>query len=51
MEVCIAEIRPMVEDSYTHEQISEFLQQQNYEARGFLARSVIIKVLLCSLPQ
>ena len=29
----------MVEDSYTHKQISDFLQQ-NYEARGFLARSV-----------
>ena len=40
MEVYIAEIRPMVEDSYAHEQISEFLQQQNYEAHGFSARSV-----------
>ena len=27
MEVYIAEIRSMVEDGYTHEQISEFLQQ------------------------
>ena len=38
MEVYIAEIRPMVEDSCTHEQISDFLQQQNYEARGFSAQ-------------
>ena len=30
----------MVEDSYTHEHISDFLQQQNYEARGFSAQSV-----------
>ena len=36
----IAEIRPVVEDSYTHEQISDFLQQQNYEACGFSAQSV-----------
>ena len=40
MEVYIAEIRSMVEDSYTHEQISEFLQQQNYEVHGLSARSV-----------
>ena len=30
----------MVEDSYTYEQISKFLQQQNYEARWFSAQSV-----------
>ena len=36
MEVYIA----TVEDGYTHEQISECLQQQNYGARGFSARSV-----------
>ena len=40
MEVYIAEIRSMVEDGYTHEQISEFLQQQSYGVRGFSARSV-----------
>ena len=40
MEVYIAEIRSMVEDGYTHEQISEFLQQQNYRVCGFSARSI-----------
>ena len=40
MEAYIAEIRSMVEDGYTHEQISELLQQQSYGERGFSARSV-----------
>ena len=40
MEVCIAEVRPLVEDSYTHEQISEFQQQRDHEACGFSVRSV-----------
>jgi len=40
MEAYIVEIRSMVEDGYTHEQISEFLQQHNHGVRGFSARSV-----------
>ena len=40
MEGYIVEIRSMVEDGYTHEQVSEFLQQQNHGVRGFSARSV-----------
>ena len=40
MEAYIAEIRSMVEDGYTHEHISEFLQQQSYGERGLSARSV-----------
>ena len=40
MEAYIAEVRPMVGDSYTHEPISEFMQQQNYEAHGFSTQSV-----------
>ena len=40
MEVYIAEIRSMVEDGYTHEQISKFLQQQSFGVSGFSPRSV-----------
>ena len=40
MEAYIAEIRSIVEDGYTHEQISELLQQQSYGERGFSARRV-----------